>query len=362
VIAPKVSVIMATYNHGPFVAEAIDSVLSQQGVEFEFLIADDGSSDNTRDVVAEFQDRRIRFFPNKVNRGACIVTNELIEKSRGEYIALINSDDAWVKDKLRYQVGILDENPSIGASFGRAAFVDREGQPIDKRTLSYGAVFDQENRSSALWLRRFFVTGNCLCHPTILIRRRCYEELGTYSNRLRQLPDFDMWIRLAKRYELNVSDRELIKFRILPGENASSQTMVNGIRTMNEHFLIADTFFDGVTRDHLLEGFLDILTIKDIPTAQHLDIEKALLFFAYNQWLERPYKVIGLLQMSRLLSSPPHHKVLLDSYGIDDRWFQREMGEVDVLRPKMAAAAQYSKSVAQGALRKFLVLWSRRSH
>ena len=353
-IGPKVSVIMATYNHAPFVAEAIDSVLSQQGVEFEFLIADDGSSDTTSEVVSRFQDRRIKFSAHTINRGACVVTNELIEKSRGEYIALINSDDAWVKDKLRYQVEVLNNNPRIGASFGRVAFFDRVGRSIEKRTLPFGTVFDQENRISALWLRRFFSTGNCLCHPTILIRKSCYDRVGLYSNRFRQLPDFDMWIRLVKHYELHISERDLIKFRILPGENASSQTTVNSIRTINEHYLIADTFFDGVDRLQLIQGFEDLLTVKNVPTEQHLEIEKSLLFFTNNQWLGRPYQIIGLIRMNHLLSSPAHQQVLLDSYGIDDQWFQRAMGEVDVFRPKMVAAVQYSKTVVQEAVSRLM--------
>lgn len=208
---PTVSVIMATYNHADFVIQAIESVLAQQGVDFEFLIADDGSADRTREVVASIKDARIRFFPSEKNRGACVVTNELIERASGEFIALINSDDYWtVPDKLAYQVQIMRENPKVGACFGRARFVDKDGRDIDKASLPFGTVFDQENRSQGQWLRRFFDLGNCICHPTLLIRKSCYEALGMYNNRLRQLPDFDMWIRLLKRYDIFISDKELV--------------------------------------------------------------------------------------------------------------------------------------------------------
>jgi len=350
---PKISVIMATYNHEPFVAEAINSVLAQEDVAFEFLIMDDGSTDNTREVVESFRDQRIKFFPNQINKGACTVTNELIERSRGEYIALINSDDVWIEKKLIHQLDILETNPHIGACFGRARFVDRDGLPIKKRSLSYGSVFDQENRSPGKWLRQFFEMGNCLCHPTMLIRRSCYEQLGLYNNRFRQLPDMDMWIRLVKRYEIHISELDSIKFRVLPGENASSQTATNSIRTINEHYIIADTFFDGVTRECLIDGFYDLLICKDVPSKKHLDIEKALLYFVYNQWLEKPYKLVGLLRLSRLLNSTAHYDVLVNSYGIDDRWFQIKMGEVDVLRPKAVAVASHSKSLIRETWRSF---------
>ena len=347
--SPVVSVIMATYNHADFVAQAIDSVLNQRGIEFEFLIADDGSTDGTREVVASINDERIRFFPNKVNRGACIVTNELIQRASGEFIALINSDDYWVgDDKLATQLHIMRQNPTVGACFGRAKFVDKDGRDIEKSSLPFGAVFDQENRSQGQWLRRFFEHGNCICHPTMLIRKSCYEELGMYNNRLRQLPDLDMWIRLVKGYDIYISDKYLINFRIMPGENASSQTASNSIRTINEHFLIADKFFDGITREQLIDGFNDILINNDIPTDEHLNIEKALLYLAYNQWLGKPYKMIGLLRMRQLLDDSAHYKLLFNSYGIDDNWFHQQMGEVDVLRPKMLAAMSQTKSMFLG--------------
>src|SRR5579871_5019564 len=106
--SPTVSVVMATYNHAPFVKQAIESVLGQEGVDFEFLIADDGSVDRTREIVASIYDERITFSPNEKNRGACVVLNELIEHASGEFVALINSDDYWtMPDKLAYQVQLM---------------------------------------------------------------------------------------------------------------------------------------------------------------------------------------------------------------------------------------------------------------
>ncbi|MDH4186831.1 MAG: glycosyltransferase [Nitrospira sp.] len=343
---PTVSVIMATYNHASFVAQAINSVLSQRDVAFEFIIADDGSTDRTREVVESIRDGRIRFFPNDVNRGACVVTNELIQRSTGEFIALINSDDYWAdSDKLAYQLQVMRDKPMIGACFGRARFVDKDGRDIWKSSLPFGDVFDQENRSQGAWLRRLFDWGNCICHPTMLIRTSCYKEVGVYNNRLRQLPDYDMWIRLTKRYPIYISERSLINFRIMPGENASTQTATNSIRTINEHYVIADTFFDNVDAGLLIDGFGDVLKHKDVPSHEHLDIEKAMLFFSSTNDLNKPYQMIGLLRLSRLLNSPVHHEILGKDYGIDDRWFQLRMGDIDVLRAKATAMMGYQKSL-----------------
>jgi len=359
---PTVTVIMATYNHAPFVKQAMKSVLAQEGVEFEFLIADDGSSDETREVIAGILDSRVKFFPNTVNRGACIVTNELIERSSGEFIALINSDDYWLSpDKLAYQIKILRDRPDVGACFGRASFVNKNGDRIDKKTLAFGNTFDQKNRSQGAWLRRFFEFGNCICHPTILIRKACYEEIGMYNNQLRQLPDFDMWIRLVKHYNIYISERELISFRVLPGENASSQTVPNAIRTINEHFLIALNFFDDIKASQLIDGFSDYLVIQNIPSEQHLDIEKARLFFIENQWLGKPYKMVGLPKMYSLLSSPRHRELMCNTYGLDDRWFQKEMATVDTLRPMVIEQIKQNTNKIISAFHVFIKMFRKKT-
>jgi glycosyltransferase involved in cell wall biosynthesis len=329
--SPTVSVIMATYNHAEFVEKSIQSVLMQQGVDFEFLIADDGSSDNTRDVVASICDKRIRFFPNKENRGACTVTNELIQRASGEFIALINSDDYWIgQNKLSYQLQVLRENPSVGACFGRARFIDKHDMPIPKTILLPGRVFDQENKSQGKWLRYFFDCGNCICHPTMLIRKECYDSVGMYDNRLRQLPDFDMWVRLTKRYDIHVSNREMIAFRHLPGENASSDTSANLRRLLNESYFIFQRFFDGISRDVFLDGFGDLLVESDPPDDTHLDIEKSLLYLVRKRWASHIYNLIGLERIHILLGNDKYRRILIDCYGIDDNAFQSLSAEIGV--------------------------------
>jgi len=333
---PDVSVIMPTYNHAPFVEEAMRSVLAQEGVSFEFLIADDGSKDGTADAVRRISDRRIQFTAHPINRGACVTTNELISKAQGKYVALINSDDRWVgTDKLLKQVRLLESHPNIGASFGRARYIDQAGKPLAKRDLQTGSVFDKDNRSRGAWLRHFFDHGNCLLHPSVLIRRSCYEELGAYDNRYRQLPDFDMWIRVIKRYDIHVAPEDYVEFRILPGENASSQTMANGIRTINEHYLIARQFFDGIRPEELQQGFADQCA-GHFDSADCVRIEGALLLMglkgSYSPDLDNPYKVAALEKFFDLLGNEHTRALLKERFDIDDLWFQKRMSEVAVLR------------------------------
>lgn len=328
-----VTVVMSTYNHGDLVAEAVHSVLRQRDVDLEFLVADDGSVDDTREVVAACRDPRLQFLPYEESRGACAVLNELIRRASGEFVAVINSDDYWtVDDKLAYQVDVLRQRPSVGACFGRARFVDRAGRSIDKASLAHGHVFDKENRSSGAWLRHFFTRGNCLCHPTMLIRKACYDAVGLYDNRLRQLPDFDMWIRLVKRYEIHITERELIAFRQLPGENTSSDTPANLRRLLNETYFILRRFFTDVPRDSFLEGFGD-LVVTDDPSEAELQIEQALLFLAKDRWSPQIFSLIGLEMVHDLLQREPHKSLLAEEYGIDDLAFHSLASEIGPFSP-----------------------------
>jgi glycosyltransferase involved in cell wall biosynthesis len=328
---PLVSVVMGTYNHAPFVAEAIRSVLAQDFTDYEFLIADDGSSDGTAAVVAEFSDPRIRFQPHPTNRGAALVLNELVGQARGRYVCVLNSDDSWMSGKLSEQIALLERRPEIGAAFGRVEFIDGDGAPIGKDSLSFGHVFDQPNRTRGEWLRYFFWHGNCLCHPSVMIRRDLYEAVGPYDNRMRQLPDFDMWIRVVKVADIFVSPSVMVRFRILPGENTSSDTPTNHIRTLNEHFFIGLGFFDDVSADLLKQGFADRLSRPDLPLDSTRDIEAALLFLRPVMSLERVYKFIGMLKLHALLGNAGSRTLLAAHYDFDDRALQRLAVEVDTL-------------------------------
>ena len=228
---PRVSVFIPSYNHAPYVAAAIESVLDQTFQDFEIVVTDDGSSDGTPDIVAALEDPRIHLNRFAVNRGAAVAVNDALRRCRGDYLALLNSDDRFVAHKLERQVAFLDANPDVGAVFAWPSFIDHAGQAIPPEQALNGHLFDVENRSQAEWLHYFFFSGNCLCHPTILIRRECYDKVGTYDARFAALPDFQMWIRLVSVYKIHVLPERLIEFRHLPNAgNASSTRTDNFLR------------------------------------------------------------------------------------------------------------------------------------
>lgn len=215
---PRVSVIIPSYNHEKYVAEAIQSVLDQTFEDFEIVITDDGSSDRTVDVIEGFKDKRIRLFTFEENQGACVAARKCLDEASGEYVAMLSSDDVFLPGKLEKQVKFLDEHPEIYAVFGYARIIDEDGADFNDENHFYSSIFRQPNRTRHEWLRHFFFHGNCLCHPSALICRKLYDEIGCYDERFHQLPDFDFWVRTCLRHDIHVLPEELIKFRVRAGE------------------------------------------------------------------------------------------------------------------------------------------------
>jgi glycosyltransferase involved in cell wall biosynthesis len=308
---PKISVVMSAYNHAPFVANAISSVLDQSFRDFELLIRDDGSTDGTVDVIRGFDDPRIVFLGSGPNLGSALRRNELIAASRGEYIAFQNSDDVWRADKLAHQLAIMESRGELAATFGLATFIGPDGAARD-----CPAVFSADNRSQGQWLRRFLEAGNCLCHPSAMVRAACHASAGVYDPRYRQLPDMDMWVRLIKRHPIHVSDRVLLSFRIAEGA-ISFPNPETEARALNEQALIADTMLDDAPHDLLRDGFGDLMVFRDPPSETHWEIERALIYLSVLGGANFSYALIGLRRLYGLWASARHQEVLRADYGID---------------------------------------------
>ena len=240
---PIVSVIIPSYNHEKFVGECIKSVLNQTFQDFEIIITDDGSSDHTVGIIKSFKDPRIKLFVHASNKGACIAANNCIEHSKGKYIAMLSSDDAWYPEKLAIQVGYMEDHPGIAAVFGKVDWIDENGNLITYEGFPFKNVFNVKNRTRYEWLGHFFKSGNCLCHPCSLIRKESYEEVGLLNPAFANIPDFDLWIRLCLKYDIHILDQNLIYFRRMNEEkNASGDNLANRVRNRFEFKQILNNY------------------------------------------------------------------------------------------------------------------------
>jgi glycosyltransferase involved in cell wall biosynthesis len=248
---PRVSIVLPSYNHDRFVASALDSILAQTYQDFEIIITDDGSTDRSIDVLRTYEraDSRIKLLLNRFNYETHSL-NKCVHQARGEYIAVAHSDDEFAPSKLEQQVNFLDKHPEVAAVFTAARIVNQLGQELPNYTL-----FDNTNRSRHEWLRHFFLKGNCLCHPSVLIRRSVHDSVGLYNPLLGALDDLDMWVRVCLHHDIHVLPETLVNFRILDWSgNASGDKPENFRRGQYETIKILDHFQrpKGLAQLHLI--------------------------------------------------------------------------------------------------------------
>jgi glycosyltransferase involved in cell wall biosynthesis len=216
---PLVSVAMTSFNHAPFVAEAIESVLGQTLSDLELIVVDDGSSDGSAEVVAGILDPRLKFIRLDRNRERH-ARNTAIGLCRGRYVAFQNSDDRWKPQKLEHQVAQLERDRSLSACFTSAEIINAEGEP-DASTRMEGA-FKNLGRSRTIWLRTFFDQTNCVCFPSAVVRSEDLKRSGPMRGSLVQLADYDLWVRLAAIGDFLVLEEALTDFRVLGDRNLSA--------------------------------------------------------------------------------------------------------------------------------------------
>jgi glycosyltransferase involved in cell wall biosynthesis len=195
-----VSVVIPTYNHSAFIGRCIDSVLGQTVAAEEIIVVDDGSTDDTPRVLAEFGDR-IRYV-RQSNAGCGVARNTGISIARGEWIALLDSDDVWHPRKLELQLRLARANPEIGVVYGAM----RLGlDPAVARVSASRQVARPELLDALLFSN--CITGSASC---VLVRRRCFDDVGSFDRELRWAEDWDMWIRLAAKYEFGYVPEVLV--------------------------------------------------------------------------------------------------------------------------------------------------------
>ena len=201
---PMVSVIIPTHNRADYLKAAIASVMDQKYKDYEVIVIDDHSTDNTYDVVNGFEDQRIHYISNKGRNGPSIARNVGIAAARGKYVAFLDDDDWWFPLKLEKQIKVMD-----GAAKNVCGVYSNRLR-IDKVS---GKIFSDSPEVKTL-------RGNILSQliikspihtSTLLIRKKCLDEVGSFDENMRYMEDLDMWIRLAIKWEFEYIDAHLIK-------------------------------------------------------------------------------------------------------------------------------------------------------
>jgi glycosyltransferase involved in cell wall biosynthesis len=335
---PTVSVVIPTYNRAHLLGKAIQSVLNQTYQDFEIIVVDDGSTDNTEEVVKGFADVRIRYVRQRENMGQVVAITAGIKLARGEYIALQDDDTEWLPEKLGKQMRAFEQaSPKLGVVYVgmfRTTGNERTYDPPASVTKKEGDIHEELLRK-----------GCFMGHPCVLIERECFKTVGTYDGKLPTGFDWDMWIRISQYYDFKFIDEPLVVTSYSPATSHYSHDSYPF--TMRAIILISDKHYEEfkkADRKLLAQRYFTwggFMCISD-DTSQFGE-GRRYIWKAYRLCPLRPnYALFGLISLLGPVMFRYCHPILL---------YHRLRPLIDRLRPYLGFAYPAFNRVAQFFLR-----------
>jgi glycosyltransferase involved in cell wall biosynthesis len=204
---PEVSVILPAFNSGKYIGRAIESVLRQTFSDFELIVVNDGSTDNTEQVVQSFSDQRIRYVKNPKNEGLIHSLNRAIDLSRGKYIARMDGDDICQPARFAKQKLFLDQNQEVAVVASTIEFINELEEKTGDWKLDKQTITPEQ-------IKRTILKENCIAHPTVMMRSEIIKELK-YQRYQENIEDYDLWLRILGRGDkIAKIDEPLLLYRI----------------------------------------------------------------------------------------------------------------------------------------------------
>ena len=246
---PLVSVVIPAYNCAPFIGESLDSVYRQTYRNWEVIVIDDGSTDETRAILAPHTGR-IRYFYQE-NRGTAAARNAGVRQARGELIAFLDNDDIWLPEKLERQVQVMQGSPECGLVFtdGIMFMADgtRRGPVIPSRLDAWIATHLTEDPAVAKGdiFRNLFLANEISSASSVMVRRECLERAGGFDEAVVIADDYDLWLRIARAHAVAVILRCLYMWRWHDGSQSGPlRERIHGWReaslvVQEKHLLVA---------------------------------------------------------------------------------------------------------------------------
>ncbi len=223
---PKISVILINHNYGNYIAQAIESVLSQTYKNLELIVVDDGSTDNSAQVIEGYKDK-IKFIKRTHKSGTCSVPrNTALKEATGEFIAFLDSDDAWNKHKLQNQVDYLERHKNIGLAYSDYEVIDSKSRLL---SISGNRYFRRGPVEG--WVFNEFVKRNFMQVSTVIVRRKVLDRVGFFDPELSRAEDYDLWLRISRHYKIGLIDKALAKNRRHP-HNMTNSRISQAVVTM----------------------------------------------------------------------------------------------------------------------------------
>jgi glycosyltransferase involved in cell wall biosynthesis len=203
---PKVSVIIPLYNGKKYILETLNSVLNQTFKDFEVIVIDDGSKDNSKEVLEKYLDR-IRYIYQENSGSPAAAKNRGIKESKGEFLAFMDQDDLWQADKLAKQVKILEKDQKIGLVATNTLVFDSQTKEIKGKAWAKVSKMSAEQTRKRLLQGNFIVTSSA-----VMVRKETIEGKG-FDENMRLADDYELWFRIAKKWQLEFIEEPLTKWR-----------------------------------------------------------------------------------------------------------------------------------------------------
>jgi glycosyltransferase involved in cell wall biosynthesis len=210
---PTVSIIVPTYNRGSFITEMIESVISQTIQDWELIIIDDGSTDNTEHLVRPFLSDKV-FYYQLPHKGRSYARNYGIRLSKGVFIAYLDSDDVFLPSKLEKQIKWLTEKPSIAMVYTSALAINDYGDyyPTVYLASDSGNIYEKVGMYLPVTITL----------PSVMIRKEIQDKIGGFDEELNRFEDTDMWRRISRDYPIDAMPEPLVKVRTHQGNRIDS--------------------------------------------------------------------------------------------------------------------------------------------
>jgi glycosyltransferase involved in cell wall biosynthesis len=256
---PKISVIMSIYNGEKYLREAIESILNQTFTDFEFIIVNDGSTDNSLEIIQSYDDKRIKIINNEKNIGLTKSLNKAIKQARGEYIARQDADDISLPNRFEEQLKYFEEHPEVALLGTSVYLIDENGKILGKHiVLAKPGIKDLFN-------------GNQFNHGSVMFKKDVADDSGGYNELFRYVQDYELWLRIAKYYEVRNLTQILYKLRS-HDENV-------GLKNWEESTLYRFLALR-LTRNDLNEEILKAVTDRGIKSLRpYLNKEERVYFY-----------------------------------------------------------------------------------
>ncbi|MDQ1254422.1 MAG: hypothetical protein QG646_3663, partial [Euryarchaeota archaeon] len=258
---PLVSICIPVYNAEKTIVSTLQSIITQTYQNIEIIISDNASADNSLDLIEEFTDPRMAIYKNSVNVGAEKNFTKCIDLATGDYIAIFHADDIYTPEMVEKQVRTFQENPSIGAVFTAATYINEDNEKIGesklpdaikgKKKCDFGEIFISLLRD-----------GPFLMCPSAMVKSKLYRELNPFKyEQFGTSSDLDMWLRILEKHPIVILEERLLNYRI---SKSQGSYVLMYLRTEKSDFLkTMDYYLSVKSRDlNIPDDVLDSYEIK----------------------------------------------------------------------------------------------------